>query len=118
MDKFFETVAPQIPVGTIPKNVLLNGAQLTTNFSAESNDVEANLDFQMAWPLVYPHNLTLLDSNFTEAQLTDFVEISANASSIRSVAVASFQLLGNMLSSFDKVITGLRPALVQMSENH
>ena len=62
MDLFFKQVSHgQIPVGTTAENILLNGVQLTTNVTPTNIDLvgESNLDFQLAWPLVYPHNITM-----------------------------------------------------------
>ena len=73
MDLFFKNFAPQIPEGTMAKNVFLNGAKMTENFTNRLLNEEANLDFQIPWPLVYPQNLTLFDVLPTEKPtLLDF----------------------------------------------
>ena len=71
MDLFFQYVATNIPVGTQPKKLLINGAQITPDFNPQQATVseEANLDFQVSWPLVYPLNISLLDSQPTAAQI-------------------------------------------------
>ncbi|KAL9084714.1 MAG: hypothetical protein Q9165_007962 [Trypethelium subeluteriae] len=66
MDLFFEHVAPNIPVGTMPKNNWINGPP-STDLTSEYV-MEANLDFQLAWPMVYPQNISLYASTLTAAQ--------------------------------------------------
>ncbi|KAL9106480.1 MAG: hypothetical protein Q9227_008511 [Pyrenula ochraceoflavens] len=74
MDVFFEQVATEIPVGTVPEQKFINGATLSSNFTAL--EVEPNLDFQVAWPLVYPQNLTLFESSPTADQSIDPAHLS------------------------------------------
>ena len=102
MDLFFEKVTPEIPVGTVPNNVLLNGAQLSQ--TAESGgEEEADLDFQVAWPLLYPQNITMIEPNLTAAQSAFFYGAGANLSNQSALAYSLGFMLEDMLAAFDAV---------------
>lgn len=57
LDKFFANYSSNIPQGTHPIPDLINGAKGTTTVDKAST--EADLDFEVAYPIVYPQNLTL-----------------------------------------------------------
>ncbi|MCJ1331951.1 hypothetical protein MMC10_008643 [Thelotrema lepadinum] len=105
MDKFFQEVAVDIPVGTTANNVLLYGAELTTNFTLAAGsifiatDIEADLDFQLAWPLVYPQNITLFATLPTEAQLADILQ--TNSTDTQEEYLGLDLSLDDVFSSFD-----------------
>ena len=107
MDKFFQEVAVDIPVGTTANNVLLYGAELTTNFTLAAGsifiatDIEADLDFQLAWPLVYPQNITLFATLPTEAQLADILQ--TNSTDTQEEYLGLDLSLDDVFSSFDGV---------------
>ena len=53
----FATVVPgadRVPLGTMANNILMNPPE----YVDDGHIGEANLDFQMAWPIVYPQNIT------------------------------------------------------------
>ena len=102
MDGFFKQVTPEIPVGTIPKQILLNGATLSTEIT-DLTQIEATLDFQVAWPLVYPQNLTLLESNITENQAQFLIDSNLNFSSPSAASPIISLVIENMLGSIDAV---------------
>lgn len=62
LDLFFETYAPEIPQGTRPQNLSVNQAAWFYN---DTGDVyatfpdEADLDIEVAWPIIYPQNITV-----------------------------------------------------------
>ena len=98
-DLFFEKVAPEVPVGTTPTNILINGVQLAKNFTNE--DGESNFDFQLAWPLVYPQDITLFDALPSQAQIN-----SINSSNLPLAQVETLgfvDTLDDVLGSFDGV---------------
>lgn len=101
MDLFYQYVAPEIPVGTAPTNFLLNGAPFATNFT--DNDAESNLDFQLAWPLVYPQNITLFDAIPSQSQLDSIVGLNLTQAQLGALAVVA--TLDDVLQSFDGVCT-------------
>ena len=57
LNKFFDTFAKNIPSGTRPSLNSINGAQGTG--SVGEAEGEADLDFQVAFPLVYPQAIQL-----------------------------------------------------------
>lgn len=57
LDLFYKTAAPQIPAGTGPVLDLINGA--TAPVSQANGGGESLLDFQMAYPIIWPQNATL-----------------------------------------------------------
>lgn len=57
LDKFFSLVAPNIPQGTGPKLDLINGA--TAPNRQQDAGGESTLDFDMAYPIIYPQTMTL-----------------------------------------------------------
>ncbi|KAF9893306.1 hypothetical protein FE257_011736 [Aspergillus nanangensis] len=61
LDLFFATVAHEIPDGTHPDLRAINGAEAPTNiFSAGP---ESNLDFQISYPLIWPQNSVLFQTD-------------------------------------------------------
>lgn len=60
LDKFFETYAPRIPQGTRPANLSIDLDQwFYESNSTDSYPNEADLDLDVAYPLVYPQNITV-----------------------------------------------------------
>ncbi|KAJ6789960.1 hypothetical protein PWT90_05805 [Aphanocladium album] len=57
LDLFYKTAAPYIPAGTGPTLDLINGA--TAPNSPENAGGESLLDFDMAYPIIYPQGTTL-----------------------------------------------------------
>ncbi|KIN05315.1 hypothetical protein OIDMADRAFT_51125 [Oidiodendron maius Zn] len=57
LNKFFANYSSNIPQGTHPIPDLINGAKGTTTVDQAST--EADLDFEVAYPIVYPQTLTL-----------------------------------------------------------
>lgn len=62
LDLFFDNYAPDIPVGTRPQNLSVDQAAW---FYDDPDDPyvtwasEADLDIQVAWPIIYPQNITI-----------------------------------------------------------
>lgn len=62
LDLFFGNYAPDIPVGTRPRNLSVDQA---TWFYDDPNDpyvtyaAEADLDIEVSWPIIYPQNITV-----------------------------------------------------------
>ena len=65
LDLFFANAYPAIPPGTQTRTVLLNGAKVLRKPDEDSADfiAESDGDVQVAWPLLYPQNITLLTAN-------------------------------------------------------
>lgn len=61
LDQFFELAAPKIPAGTGPNLDLINGA--TAPNAPEDAGGESDLDFDMAYPIIYPQQITLFQVN-------------------------------------------------------
>lgn len=65
LDIYFSTLYPDIPNGTYPEERLIDGAigaiEDTTEFVPI--DLEAPLDFDSAWPLIYPQGLVLFQED-------------------------------------------------------
>lgn len=57
LDAFFALAAPHIPEGTKPSLALINGA--TAPVAQKNAGPESDLDFQMAYPIVYPQKILL-----------------------------------------------------------
>jgi tripeptidyl-peptidase-1 len=57
LDLFYSTAAPYIPAGTGPELDLINGA--TAPNSPDNAGGESLLDFDMAYPIIYPQGTTL-----------------------------------------------------------
>lgn len=105
MDIFFRKVAPEIPMGTTANNVLLNGVKLQPTFPLDDPvslhfTVEADLDFQLAWPLIYPENVTLYGTVPSQAQLA---QGSGNFSDLAYGNQEITFALEDLFSSFDGV---------------
>ncbi|KAF4625803.1 hypothetical protein G7Y89_g12366 [Cudoniella acicularis] len=59
LDQFFQTYETRIPVGTRPVSAFIDGAVSDGNgFGGESD-----LDFELAYPIVYPQNITLYQTD-------------------------------------------------------
>ncbi|GAB7343209.1 hypothetical protein MBLNU457_1274t1 [Dothideomycetes sp. NU457] len=61
LNEFFLTLAPQIPVGTHPKLEGIDGATAPTNVA--NAGPESDLDFQISYPIIYPQNSILFQTN-------------------------------------------------------
>lgn len=76
LDAFFSTLYPYIPNGTYPIERLIDGATGSseeTGLSEYDAGVESDLDFQSAWPLIWPQGTVLFqsDDQFYEINQTD-----------------------------------------------
>jgi tripeptidyl-peptidase-1 len=60
LDVFFKNFSSNIPVGTRPANVSID---ISAWHYDEQNPGEADLDVQMAFPLVYPQNVTIYQTD-------------------------------------------------------
>ena len=58
---FFENFASMIPSGTHPTAYLIDGA--TAPVSQQDGGTESILDFSLAYPLIYPQNITLFQTD-------------------------------------------------------
>jgi tripeptidyl-peptidase I len=70
-DVFFANVYPRIPQGTYPEERLIDGAigaAETPNDVGVQVGIESNLDFQAAWPIIWPQKTVLFqtDDNLVE----------------------------------------------------
>ena len=74
MDLFFQYIATNVPVGTRPQIDSVNNATIDNNFKP-GVEQEANLDSQLAWPLVYPLNIALINSDFSTAQIAKLAQL-------------------------------------------
>ncbi|TVY82742.1 Tripeptidyl-peptidase sed1 [Lachnellula suecica] len=65
LDVFFSTLYPEIPNGTYPIEDLIDGAIGATEDTTEyvPIDLESGLDFDSAWPLIYPQKLVLFQED-------------------------------------------------------
>ena len=96
-DLFFQYVVPNIPIGTAPKIESFNNA--TIDFTLNTSVVfEANLDFELAWPIVYPLNITLLDSEFSTAQTA---LINNQSDVLTADGLEAFYEFGDVLGTID-----------------
>lgn len=59
---FFANFSPSIPQGTKPVNLSIDLSQWNYDDDFESN-LEADLDVQIAYPLVYPQTITVFQSD-------------------------------------------------------
>jgi len=60
-DLFFANFTPRIPRGTQPTPALIDGSDLHTDILWAGG--ESNLDFQPAYPLIFPQNITLFQTD-------------------------------------------------------
>lgn len=62
LDLFFTKYAQEIPQGTHPTDNLIDGGIAeTSNASSIGGNAEALLDLQVAYPIVWPQNITVYD---------------------------------------------------------
>lgn len=62
LDLFFKNLSSNIPPGTHPDNVSIDGGQAeTSNISMAGG--EADLDLQLAYPIIYPQKITVYDED-------------------------------------------------------
>ncbi|KAH8798958.1 aorsin [Hyaloscypha sp. PMI_1271] len=61
LDIFFANFTPRIPRGTRPTPALIDGSDLHTDVLWAGG--ESNLDFQLAYPLIFPQNITLFQTD-------------------------------------------------------
>lgn len=65
LDVYFSTLYPDIPNGTYPEERLIDGAigAIEDTDTYVPIDLEAPLDFDSAWPLIYPQGLVLFQED-------------------------------------------------------
>ncbi|KAJ4390838.1 hypothetical protein N0V93_004437 [Gnomoniopsis smithogilvyi] len=66
LDVFFSTLYPYIPNGTYPEERLVDGAVGSieeAGIDEEDAGVESDLDFESAWPLIWPQGTVLFQSD-------------------------------------------------------
>lgn len=73
LNNYFERIYPRIPTGTTPELRLVDGAPAPNGDVAEAG-LEASLDFEISYPLIWPQNSVLfqVDDDWYEANGTDF----------------------------------------------
>lgn len=81
LDLFFANMSSHIPQGTHPIPAFIDGAKAPV--SVEQAGGESDLDFELAYPIVYPQNITLyqtddllyaLTSNYTSGFFNTFLD--------------------------------------------
>ncbi|KAK1766642.1 alkaline serine protease [Phialemonium atrogriseum] len=72
LDVFWANLFPEIPQGTYPIDKLIDGA-IGAAETPEEVGAESALDFQVAWPLIWPQNTVLFqtDDQYIEVNQTD-----------------------------------------------
>lgn len=72
LDVFWTNLFPEIPNGTYPIEKLIDGAIGPSATLAEAG-TESNLDFESAWPLIWPQKTVLFqtDDQYIEVNQTD-----------------------------------------------
>ena len=63
LDSFFSNYASNIPNGTHPIPVSIDGGYAGSAPNASAAGGEANLDFELAYPIVYPQTITLFSND-------------------------------------------------------
>ena len=105
MDLFFKYMAPQIPVGTAADNNLINGAKtdpsIVLDGSTYTPALESNLDFQIAWPLMYPQNLTLFSALMTDSQLA--IDLNTSTTATQFGSLIEDDAIDDLASALDAV---------------
>ena len=61
LDQFFNSYAPSIPAGTAPTGRMIDGA--IAPVAPGSAGGESSLDFELAYPIIYPQELVLFQSD-------------------------------------------------------
>lgn len=61
LNEFFLTLAPNIPQGTHPILKAIDGAQAPTTVA--NAGAESDLDFQISYPIIYPQNSVLFQTD-------------------------------------------------------
>lgn len=67
LDTFFTTLYPEIPAGTYPEERLIDGAigavEDVPGYTQADAGVESDLDFEAAWPLIWPQKTVLFQTD-------------------------------------------------------
>lgn len=61
LDLFFANFTPYIPQGTHPTPAFIDGAEAPTDTANAGS--ESDLDFELAYPLIYPQTITLYQTD-------------------------------------------------------
>jgi tripeptidyl-peptidase-1 len=69
LDAFFKKYAPTIPQGTKPTPAFVDGATAPTSQAAAG--IESDLDFEMAYPIIYPQGTTLYQTDDSQWDFTN-----------------------------------------------
>lgn len=67
LHEFFATLAPQIPLSVVPENRLIDGATGASSSVATAGP-ESDLDFQISYPIIYPQNSVLFQTDDTPTE--------------------------------------------------
>lgn len=62
LDLFFANFTPRIPTGTHPTPAFIDGAEAPTTDLGNAGG-ESDLDFQLAYPIIYPQTITLYQTD-------------------------------------------------------
>jgi tripeptidyl-peptidase I len=100
LDIFFEHFTSTIPAGTTPDTHFVNGGKLDSQFR-DTDTFEADLDVEMAWPLVYPQNISFYDVNPSLIQDGDLLHLNISSYSDQSVLIKT--VIDDLLGALDKV---------------
>lgn len=100
LDSFFKYFSSKVPSGARPDFISINGPNLSASIEGVL-DFEANLDLQMALPLVYPQNVSFYDIGPSPDQVEEISH--TNLSDPSSQDLTNRVGFGNLLSAFDKV---------------
>jgi tripeptidyl-peptidase-1 len=67
LDTFFSALHPEIPNGTYPEERLIDGAigavEDIPGFNVSDDGGESDLDFEAAWPLIWPQKMVLFQTD-------------------------------------------------------
>ena len=120
MDIFFNNLAPQIPQGTLANNMLINGVNFTEVLPSDQTKnlvLEADLDFQILWPHIYPSNVTLFSAAPSKIQIAAGKALLGNDSDgTAEQNLLVLTSLEDVFSAFDSV-SHICPSLIPPSAN-
>ena len=109
LDAFFHNSYPEIPNGTHPIESPVDGALNSTLYE----EGESDLDFQLAYPILYPQNITLFQTN--EGSSNGFFNVFLDAIDGVSIPLAN-QWLNNVTNQLSLTALTARTANVVMPQ--
>lgn len=99
LDLFFKYFAKNVPLGTHPELVSIDGGTAPT--TPKNGGGESIVDLTLAFSLIYPQHITLYQTFFTKKQEKHLVKAASGPPGNRKQIAGGIELVENLLNAVD-----------------